>query len=128
MAYEDEEATRTTLVSGSIRVIRGDRQVLPQPGGMVVIKEDRMDIRDADIEQVLAWKNGMLSLENADLASVLRQISRWYNVDIHYQAGVPDKHFFGLVSRSVSLSTILEYLRENNVHIEQQGEDITVLP
>jgi len=128
MAYEDEAAPQTTLVNGSVQVSKGGRQVLLQPGKMAVVKEDRVDIQEADIEQVTAWKNGMLSLENADLATVLRQVSRWYNVNVHYQAGVPEKRFFGLISRSVSLTTILEYLRKNDVHIEQEGSEITVMP
>jgi ferric-dicitrate binding protein FerR (iron transport regulator) len=128
MAYDDEAATQTTLVRGSIRLSKGDRQTLLQPGNMAVATNQGVKVQEADIEQATAWKNGMLSLENADLATVLRQVSRWYDVNIHYQTNVPEKRFFGLINRNVNLSTILEFLQKNDVHIKQEGRDLIVLP
>jgi ferric-dicitrate binding protein FerR (iron transport regulator) len=128
MAYDDEAATQTTLVRGSVRLSKGHQQALLQPGKMAVVKDEHLKVQEADIEQVTAWKNGMLSLENADLATVLRQVSRWYNVNIHYQGSIPEKRFFGLISRNVNLSTIIEFLQKNNVHIKQEGNVVTVVP
>ena len=132
-SYDEEPVTRSTLVKGSIRLTRGEEAVLLQPGKMALAATNNLreavQITTADIEQVTAWKNGKISLTNADLATLMQEISRWYDVNIHYTGAVPDRHFFGLINRNVYLNTILDFLRKNgNVHVVQDGRDITISP
>ncbi len=130
MAYEDEAATQTTLVQGSVR-LNGTHPVTLQPGTMAVADgnaQHPVNVHTADIEQVTAWKNGKISLTNADLGTLMRGISRWYNVNVHYTGAVPDKHFFGLINRNVYLSSILDFLKKNGVQLQQNGRDITIMP
>ena len=131
-AYDDEPATQSTLVNGSIRLTRQEQAVLLLPGKMAVAATDKprqpVQVVTADVEQVTAWKNGKMALTNADLVTLMREISRWYDVEIHYTGLVPDKHFFGLINRNVYLNTILEFLRKNGVHVQQEGRNITILP
>jgi len=131
MAYGDEPAMQTTLVKGSIRLSNNNQETLLQPGKMAMITTEAAtptQVQDADVEQVTAWKNGQISLTNADLPTVMRQVSRWYDVNIHYKGTIPDKHFFGLINRNVNLSTILHFLQDNQVHVTQEGRDIIISP
>lgn len=130
--YDDEPAARSTLINGSIRITCGQQAVLLQPGKMAVAAtnapQQPVQVVTADTEQVTAWKNGKMALTNASLVELMREVSRWYDVDVHYTGMVPDRHFFGLINRNVYLSTILDFLRNNGVHVQQQGRNITILP
>ena len=132
MAYDDEPATQTTLVSGSVRLANGAQLTLLQPGKMALVATAQprqpVQVITADVEQVTAWKNGKLSLANADLAAVMRQLSRWYDINVHYAGAVPDKHFFGSINRNVYLASILAFLKNNGIRVTQEGRDITILP
>jgi ferric-dicitrate binding protein FerR (iron transport regulator) len=132
MAYDDEPATQTTLVSGSVRLANGPQLTLLQPGKMALVAtahpQQPAQVITADVEQVTAWKNGKISLANADLAAVMRQLSRWYDINVHYAGAVPDKHFFGSINRNVYLASILAFLKNNGIHVTQEGRNITILP
>ncbi|HEX9510307.1 MAG TPA: FecR domain-containing protein [Puia sp.] len=129
MAYSDEPGgTRTTLISGSVSINSGRQQMKLEPGKIAIVDDESIKIKsNEDIEQVIAWKNGQISLNNADLKMVMRQISRWYDVDVRYEGVVARKHFGGLVDRNVNLSAVLDFLAENGVHTKIKGREITVL-
>lgn len=127
MAYKDEAAAQTTLVEGSVRVSRGDAQATLEPGKMAVLSGDVFKVRPADVDQVIAWKFGKLSFNHLDLKAIMRQVSRWYNVDIDYEGALPDGHFGGVISRNVNLATVLEFLESNGIRCRQEGNRITVL-
>ena len=131
-AYDEEPVTQSTLVSGRIRLTRGAQSVLPEAGKMAITargdQQEPVQVIAADIEQVTAWKNGKMALTNANLVTLMREVSRWYDVDVHYTGAVPDKHFFGLVNRNVYLNTILGFLRKNGVRVQQEGRHITIFP
>ena len=128
-AYSDEPVARTTLIEGSVRV-SGQKTFTLHPGQQAQWqKTGKEAVTDGvDPEEVLAWKNGQIAFTNADFQSLMRSVSRWYDVNIHYSGAVPDAHFFGLLNRNVVLPTLLDYFRENGVHIKQEGRDITILP
>lgn len=128
MAYKDEAAARTTLVEGSIRVSRGASQATLEPGKTAVFKGDELRVEQADVDQVVAWKYGKLSFNHLDLKAIMRQVSRWYNVDVTYEGTVPDERFGGVISRNVNLSTVLEFLESNGIRCRQVANKITVLP
>jgi len=129
--YDDETVARTTLIEGSARVTgAGKRKVTLHPRQQAQWQTDG-EIRlldGVDPEDVIAWKNGQISFANADFQSLMRQIARWYDVDIHYTGPVPKAHFFGSLNRNVYLSSILEYLRHNGMHVRQEGKDIIISP
>ena len=128
MAYADEPVSQTTLVQGRIRLDNEHDRTLLEPGKMAIIGDTAgsIAVRGANVDAVTAWKNGQLSLSDADLSVVMREISRWYDVNIYYKGPVPHGRFFGLVNRNVPLPTILEFLRENGIHVQLSGRDITV--
>lgn len=111
-AYEDEPATTTTLLEGSVRVTSKKRSesVLLKPGERALLNET-LRVEDVDVSQEVAWINGDFIFKGEELGSLLRKISRWYNVEIECPERLDKLKFDGMVSRSQPLSTIIDMLQ-----------------
>lgn len=110
-AYTDEPAISTTLLEGAVRVSRGDNTQVLQPGQQVQLLKDgtfRLQ-QDTDTSAVTAWKNGMFAFNDADIASIMRQVNRWYDAEIVYTSSVT-QHFMGSIPRDVPVSKLLTML------------------
>lgn len=116
-AYENEPVTRTTLLTGAVRVVRTGPEKEPNgaslmlmPNQQAVLERDKLTVLDpVDVLDIIAWKDGMFSFKDMDLASIMRQVERWYDVQIDY-ASLPDIHFTGTIGKDVNLSEVLEML------------------
>ena len=128
-AYDDEAAIRTTLLEGKVKVSVSNKVArFLKPGQQAEInKEGKIGVLDkADIEEVMAWKNGRFQFSSADLKSILRQISRWYDVDIEYNGNV-DLHFSGQLTRNENVSKVFEKLElTGEVHFRIDNKKIIV--
>lgn len=129
-AYTDEQSIRTTLLEGSIILFHDQQTVMLKPGQQAQIKNElKMNIiNEADVESVIAWKNGLFRFDRAHLSEVLRQMSRWYDVDIVYEQGIPDIMFSGEIKRNLSLSQALVVLAKMGVHYRVEDKKIIVMP
>src|SRR5690606_33395565 len=88
-----------------------------------------INIKKADMEKVMAWKNGLFNFEDARLKEVMRQLARWYDLEIVYEKGVTDIQFWGKMSRNIPLSDVLNGLKESDVHFRMEaGKRLVVLP
>lgn len=128
MAYTDEPSQQTSLVNGSIKVWYHEQQTLITPGNMAVVKDGTLSVAAVDIEQVTAWKNGLLALNASSLKGLMRQVARWYDVEVIYEGEVPDRQFGGILSRNTQLSTLIQFLRKSGVNIKQTNRVITIMP
>lgn len=129
-AYSDESTVNTTLLEGSIRfTAAGAAEKILIPGQQAVYDEqiNSVSVKDADIEQVIAWKNGFFEFSNMNLPTIMRQISRWYDVDISMKVQYPDKRFGGRISRKLNLSSVIEMLETNGVHFKMENRTLTVV-
>ena len=129
-AYPDEPTMKITLASGAVEVGgAGNTVMLRQAGQQVDCGNGRMEpVHDADLTAVLAWKNGLFYLTSADIATVMRQIGRWYDIDILFEKGIPAGHITGEVPRNTMLSTVLQVLQTSGVHFTTEGKTIHVMP
>lgn len=134
-AYEDEAAIKTTLLEGSVKVSATASSTRPvpvflKPGQQSSInKAGIINVQnDADTEEAMAWRNGRFQFKSADLQSILRQISRWYDVDVVYQGKV-DLHFTGQLARNANVSNVFEKLAlTGEVNFRIDGKKIIVSP
>ena len=128
-AYDDEAAVKTTLLEGSVKIISAGQPIkYLQPGQQSEInKQGTITVlNNADIEEVMAWKNGRFQFNSADLKSILRQISRWYDVDVVYKGNV-NLHFTGQLTRNDNVSKVFEELvLTGEVHFKIEGKKIIV--
>ncbi|MBS1500586.1 MAG: FecR domain-containing protein [Bacteroidetes bacterium] len=127
-AYSDEPAVRTTLLEGSVKVSGGNSMVMIKPGEQAILKNDAIRVVNADVDDAVAWANGLTTFESDDIYGVMRQVSRWYDVQVEYQGVMPQKHFSGAVSRAANLSEVLKVLELSGIHFKVQGKTITVMP
>jgi ferric-dicitrate binding protein FerR (iron transport regulator) len=134
-AYADEPLVKATLVEGKIRVGQNGYSGLLEPGQQARTSEkmgtttQNISIVDhANIQQVLAWKNGSFSFDEADLASVMRELSRWYDVEVEFKESSSGKKFGGEIPRNSSLSQALEMLMISGIRFQIIGKKVIVLP
>ena len=128
-AYDDEPNMKVTLLEGSVEIKSQKSKVKIKPGEQATIASDgALVISDkADLDEAIAWKNGRFEFNNADIATVMRQISRWYNVEVSYQGKIPF-HFGGQIARGSSLVEIFKILEISGVRFTIDGNKVNVLP
>ena len=127
-SYSDEETFKTTLIEGSVKIIYKDRVVLLSPGQQFQPNMKSSKVIEADTEEVTAWKNGYFLFKDEDIRSIMRKISRWYNVEVNYSGNIPDVGFGGNISRSKDINEVLNVLQLTNaVHFKVEGRRITVM-
>ncbi len=128
-SYWDEGPIKTTLIEGSVKIIYKDQVVLLAPGQQFRPQNQNVKIVGADTEEVVAWKNGYFLFKNEDIQSIMRKLSRWYDVEVNYDGKITAVGFGGNISRSKDISEVLEVLQLTNaVHFKIEGRRITVMP
>lgn len=128
-AYNDENAIRATLLQGSIKVSEGQQSVTIKPGEQAIEQQSGLKvIGDVNLEETIAWKNGSFQFNNTDMAMVMRQIGRWYDVDVSYPKGIPADKYWGSILRDQNLSDVLKVLKESGAHFKIEGKKIIVTP
>lgn len=129
-AYEDEQSIRTTLLEGAVKISTASHTVTLQPGQQAAITTDRIDVeKHADLDQAVSWKNGLFIFNGrAGLPEVMRQLSRWYDVQVVFAGKVPDIAFTGEMQRNLSLQQVTKGLAAMGVNFKIEGQKITIYP
>ncbi|OQP52780.1 hypothetical protein A4H97_24055 [Niastella yeongjuensis] len=110
-AYDDEVAVKTTLLEGKVKFVGKADSLLLAPGQQAVAAKQLSINESPDVNQVMAWKNGVFHFENADIKTVMRQVSRWYDVEVVYKRSLDnDDPLFFEVTRNTNLSDVLRVL------------------
>lgn len=127
-SYADEPSSKTTLLEGAVRLSpHGGQDLVLSPGQQAVLASGRMKVGMVDPEEVMAWKNGNFVFNDEGLESIMRKISRWYDVELSYQRKPSDLTFTGVVSRSKNISAVLNALdKTGKVHFKVEGKKVTV--
>jgi ferric-dicitrate binding protein FerR (iron transport regulator) len=118
-AYNDENSVNTTLLEGAVKVSHEKYIQLLQPGqqAQVLNKTGAITlVKDADVTAAVAWKNGTFSFSNANLQTVMRELARWYNIDVEYTGDVSYGAFTGEIGRTLTLDQVLKGLTKTRVH------------
>jgi len=127
-AYDDEPALKTTLFEGKVKVSTGVKSMLLKPGQQSQIVQNRIHIvENADLEEALAWHNGIFQFHDADIKTVLRQLSRWYDVDISYEGRIPARTFSGGIYRNQALK-LTDILSNKKINFRAEGKKIIITP
>jgi transmembrane sensor len=130
-SYTNEDASTATLLEGKVKVLSTSNNTIAilQPGEQASLNKQSKQLNkqnDVDVDKAVAWRFGYFQFNNDDLQMVLRQLSRWYDVDVVYQGPVPKETFWGKILRNNSLSQVLETLHSSDVHFKIEGKKIIV--
>ncbi|HEY8930562.1 MAG TPA: FecR domain-containing protein [Mucilaginibacter sp.] len=126
-AYADEPEMKTTLIEGSVKVSAGSESAILKPSQQSSISgAGKIRVSTVDTDDILAWTTGNFQFEKAEIPLIMRQASRWYNVDIKYEGEVPQRRFTGSISRNVNLSELLNMLKYTGIHFKIEGKTIVV--
>lgn len=124
-SYADEKSVKTTLLEGSVRV----NSILLKPNEQSVLENNQVSIVPVDPEKIVAWKNGKFVFTSESIESIMKKLSRWYNVEVVYNGDVSKESFTGSISRYDNISKILEKITFTQaVHFKIEGRRITVMP
>ncbi|BDU25147.1 FecR family protein [Flavobacterium sp. GSB-24] len=127
-AYKDEKSAAVTLVEGSVKVKKKQSEVIIKPGEQAVTVDgnNNITVREADFDSALAWKNGLFHFSDQQLDVVLKQIARWYNLEIEYQGGIPSKTINGEIYRNMDGVQVLAVLKNLGVNYKLEGNKLII--
>lgn len=131
MAYEDEQEVNTTLLEGAVEVSSLSHVKTLRPGQQANLKRSTgvIGIKNANASESIAWKNGNFTFTDDSIETIMRKISRWYDVDVRYTGNLSDKSFAGSISKYEQVSEVLEMLEfTGTIHFKIEGRRITVMP
>ena len=128
MAYDEESSIKTTLLEGSVRITEGNVAAFLKPGQEATLdRKGVLEIEDANIEEAVAWKNGLFQFNNADIRSIMRKLNRWYNIEVVYHGNIEERSFSGVISQHTNLSQVLKMLQlTKEVNFKMEGARVIV--
>lgn len=128
-AYEDEQQIKVTLLEGSVQAYNNNHSAILKPGQQASLSQNtKPETRNGvDLEEVMAWKEGRFYFEGADIKAIMRQLEKWYDVDIRYEADIKYS-FVAKISRDVNISEILKIFESTDlVHFTIENKTITIM-
>lgn len=153
-AYDDETDMKITLLEGAVKVSnsnthasdtsfggrhKASSDVTLRPGQQAVVTSNTTGasasadlqftvLNSIDLSAVIAWKNGLFNFNKVPLQELMRQLARWYDVEVEYQGAIAPKKFGGEIQRDLNLSEVLEGLKDIGVHFKIEGKKLIVMP
>ncbi|MET3879839.1 FecR domain-containing protein [Chitinophaga sp. OAE865] len=127
MAYPNEANAKTTLLEGAVKVTHQSQTVRLVPGQQASWEADGNIVTGrADTEEAVSWKEGYFQFNRAPLTDVMRQLQRWYNVEVRYEGNIVKREFWGKIPRNVKLSEALKILELSNIPYSMRGDTIII--
>ena len=141
-SYANEAEIKTTLIEGMVKVLKTSKTAVPgtadqESATSVILKKDQQAtvgdapgisvVINADTEKALAWKNGEFNFDGLDVRGIMRQLERWYDIEVRYQGAIDNTRFKGKIDRSLSLLEVLKMLQVLGEEFKLEGKTLTVL-
>lgn len=128
-AYKDEKAVATTLLEGAVRLTNGKERITIKPGERAQLQEGgtKFMIDRPDVDRVVAWKNGFFQFNGDNITVIMKQLSRWYDIEPVYAGNMKMKDYSGYISRNSNISEVLKMLElTNEIKFKVEGRKVTV--
>ena len=125
--YNANSIAKTTLLSGSIALSNTHHRIILKPGEQGIVAGSSLSIKNVDPAEVIAWKEGYFDFTDNDIHTVIDELGRWYNVDIHYNGATTKETFTGRIPRSWPFEKVLDLLKTfKSIQVEMQGRRLIV--
>lgn len=137
-SYAGEDGTKTTLLEGSVKIsplsytsgkegaALSQYAIMLKPGEQAFQSQGNISVTSADTEQAVAWKEGWFYFKSTSLKNVLREASKWYDLEVIYENNIPSDHFTGKVPRTASLGKFIKMLRLSDIKFRIEGRKIII--
>jgi ferric-dicitrate binding protein FerR (iron transport regulator) len=128
MAYDNESLIKTTLLEGTVKVSKDEIQTVLSPGEQAQLDNQgkiKVD-KNVNITETVAWMNGWFIFNSEKIEDIMRQVSRWYDVDVVYEGKIINETFTGMVSRNSNVSQVLKIMEEAGIKFKIEGRRIIV--
>ena len=129
-SYSDEEFVKTTLVEGKVKVAYAGTEAMLSPNQQAIFsrKNNTLSVdKDADVNKAIAWKNGFFEFDNYDIVSIMRQLSRWYDVDVQFVGNISAQFYSGSIPTQVNISQVLYMLEQaGGTEFKVKGKTVEV--
>lgn len=129
-SYPGDSSIKATLIEGRILIAKDTQQRILTPGEQARIEAGGQDIivnKQVNTQDVLAWTRGYFAFDNDRIDQLLGEIARWYQIEINYPEGVPDKHLTGRISKSSQIDEVLQMLKYAGITYTMEGRTLTIL-
>lgn len=131
-AYDDEVNIKVTLLEGTVNVSGSGQLAKLKPGEQAQMNNNQstgsIQVRKVDVEKVMAWKNGFFSFDAADFSTVMRELARWYDLEVSYEGAIPKGRFKGEISKDLNLTQVLNGLSAARIRFKTKNtKQITIL-
>ncbi|MGN6416179.1 MAG: FecR domain-containing protein [Pseudobacter sp.] len=130
-AYDNEADLRTTLISGAVLVSAGPtaEKIRMRPGQQVRFSNNGLQVfENVAVANVVAWKNWKFNFEGKSFVEICRELERWYNIEIVFEGGIPEKSLWGGMSMDVPLSGVLQYFKGLDIRYREEGRKLIIMP
>ncbi|MBO9674210.1 MAG: FecR domain-containing protein [Sphingobacteriaceae bacterium] len=125
-AYDNEPLAKTTLLYGSIRISANGKTKKVKPGQQASVSHSDLMLTEVDPQESVAWKEGFFEFNDASIETIMRQISRWYDVDVVFEGRVSTETFTGRVSKFLDIHEVLALVKSPKLHINLKGRRIMI--
>jgi len=131
-AYADNAATVTTLVHGSVDIYAGSQRLSLKPNQQGIATAKGISKREVDVAKFIAWKDNKFLFDETSLVEVMREISRWYNIDVSFEGEPRATYLYGEIGMDKNLVEVLRLLEKSGVKFKSIKRDsrqrLIVLP
>jgi hypothetical protein len=114
-SYNENKNIKVTLLEGSVKIIKGGGICILKPGQQAQVANEIQVLNGANIESVMAWKNGFFSFSGTSVEELMNILGRWYNVEIVFNKSIPNRQFGGHIATSANLSQVIKVLNESEL-------------
>lgn len=127
-SYAEEPTIKTTLLEGSVKVSAPNGMEVIKPGQQAIVGNGQISVTEVNTEEAVAWKNGYFRFNGEKIESVMRKLSRWYNIEVRYEGTPPDEEYNAAISRYRGINEVLKELEyAKSVHFKVEGRRVTVM-
>lgn len=126
-SYDDEPEIKVTLVNGLLQVKKQGSEKRIIPGQQLKITDVIKLVQNVNLDNELAWKNGFFAFREADIKAVMRQLARWYDIEINYEGTIYQETFSGSIGKDLSLKDVLDGLTRMKLKFRIEGNKVTIL-
>ncbi len=127
MSYKDEEVIKTTLLEGAVQVSLSNNYRVLKPGQQAIVSTtNQIAVRETDTEAAVAWKNGYFKFDKQDIRFIMRQLARWYDIDVVYEGVIPSDLFVGKIRRRENIKEVLKIFELSQIRYQIKGRKIII--